>query len=267
MLDIDKYAFLSQLSKVNPVEKIIFSAVTMVICIFLNSVAANIAVFTVMAYMVIVKSGLSATKYIKLLFVPASFLVISVAAIAIEITHARFVPEKIDDIICKFIIDNTAVIMTYENIQKAVKLFFTAIASVSCLYFLILTTHITEIMMILRKIKIPETIIDIMTITYRFIFVMFETVSSIIFSQKSRLGYANVANSFRSLAGIVSNLFSCVLKKADQIYLAMESRCGFGCVNVVLVETGDEISPANIIKIILFEIFIICLSVLTGGTI
>ena len=264
MLDIDKYAFLSRLSKVNPVEKIIFSIVTLTICIFFNSVPANIAVFAAMAYMVIFKGGLNARKYIGLLFVPASFLMISIVAIAIDITHAAFVPQKMNDMVWKLFINNIAVIITYEGIQKAVKLFFTAIASVSCLYFLILTTHITEIIMILRKIKVPEIIIDIMTITYRFICVMLETASCIIFSQTSRLGYTNAGNTYRSLAGIVSSLFSGVLKKADQIYMAMESRCGWGCVNV-LVEPGDKISAVNIIKIIIFEFFIISFSVLTGG--
>ena len=50
----------------------------------------------------------------------------------------------------------------------------------SCLYFLALSTPMTDILNELRKLRIPALLLELMMLTYRFIFVLLEIASSIL---------------------------------------------------------------------------------------
>ena len=136
-----------------------------------------------------------------------------------------------------------------ESIIESVKVLFRSLAAVSCLYFLSLSTPIVELLSVLRKLKVPKLFIELMSLIYRFIFIILDTVNMIYISQNSRLGYSNLKTGYNSLGKLIGSLFLSSYKRSQDMYTALESRCYDGDINVI--ENTYKISYVNIFMIII----------------
>lgn len=251
MISIDKLSYISGLKRVNPMEKFIFSMVTMVICISLNNIIDSIAILLIMSAITIFKGKIPFKNYIKFMSLPLAFLVIGVITIAINVVDN-------EETIFKFTILGITIGGTYNSILIAVELFFKSLGAVSCLYFLILSTPIFEVLSILRKLRVPKLFVELMGLIYRFIFVLLNTANMIYISQNSRLGYSNPRTGFNSLGKLITTLFINSYKRSQDIYTAMESRCYDGDIN--LLEDSYTYSYKNILLIITVEIILITIN-------
>lgn len=262
MISIDKLAYSSELKNVNPIEKFIFSMVTMLMCIALNNIAASSFVIFIMSVITVFKAKIPFKTYIKLMLLPLVFLIVGVTTIAINVIQNN------NHLIFGFNIFNIKLGCTYESILTAARLFFKSLGAVSCLYFLTLTTPVFEVLSVLKKFKVPKLFIELMGLIYRFIFVLLDTANMIYISQNSRLGYSTLRTGFKSLGHLVSMLFISSYKNSQDIYTAMESRCYDGEIN--LLESKYKISYVNIVLILLVEALLIIITlngVIFGGII
>ncbi|MBF0313154.1 MAG: cobalt ECF transporter T component CbiQ [Oligoflexia bacterium] len=135
----------------------------------------------------------------------------------------------------------------------------------SALFFLILTTPIPDITVVLRNLKVPAILLDLLTICYRSIFILMETCEQIRRAQTSRLGYSNYRSSFRSMALLATGLFGRSLTRAHYSGLAMLSR-GYESEVRLLTPEYQLSSPRNlIINIMLGALMLACSLILSGG--
>jgi len=249
MISIDKLAYISKLKKVNPMEKFIFSMVTMLVCISLNNIIDSIIILLLMSVITVIFGKIPFEIYIKMLLLPVAFLIVSIFTIAINVVGVSI------DVIFSFSIYNIKLGCTYDSILTATRLFFKSLASVSCLYFLTFNTPVFEVLSVLRKLKVPKLFVELMGLIYRFIFVLLDTANMIFISQNSRLGYSTIKIGFGSLGKLITNLFISAYKRSQDIYDAMESRCYDGDIN--LLENNYTCSYKNITLIIVIEIILI----------
>ena len=119
------------------------------------------------------------------------------------------------------------------GLQNAIKLFFKALGAVSCLYFLSLNTPMVDLLAVLRKLRVPKLMVELMGLIYRFIFVFLETADNMFIAQNSRLGYSSLSSGYRSLGVLASTLFARAYKHSDDIYTALEARGYDGELNVL----------------------------------
>lgn len=245
MISIDKLSYISKLRYVNPMEKFLFSMITMFCGIFLNNILVSIIIFLVMSFMTLYKAKIPFISYYKLILIPLVFLIIGIITIAINIGYNN-------EFLFSFKILGLTMGCTKEGIYNAMQILFKSMASVSCLYFLALTTPIVEILSVLKKLRVPKLFIELMGLIYRLIFVLFETMNTIYISQTGRLGYSTVRKGYKSLGQLVTTLFVRAYKKSQDMYTAMEARCYNGEINVI--EKRYKISYKNIGMIISFQI-------------
>jgi cobalt/nickel transport system permease protein len=252
MISIDKLAYISELRKINPMEKFLFSIITMIVSISLNNIACSIIVILVTGIITIIKGKIPAKNYGELMLIPFTFLIIGIATIAI-ITIG-----KNQEVLFSITVFNIKLGCTRESIIAASKIFLKALAAVSCLYFLALSTPIFEILIVLRRLKAPKLFVELMGLVYRFIFVLLDTANMIFISQSSRLGYSTIRTGYNSLGKLITSLFISSYKRSQDIYTAMESRCYDGEIN--LIEQNYKVSYKSIFLIILLEIFLLVVS-------
>ncbi|KGN03307.1 cobalt ABC transporter permease [Clostridium novyi A str. 4570] len=245
MISIDKLSYISKLRYVNPMEKFLFSMITMFCGIFLNNILVSIIIFLVMSFMTLYKAKIPFISYYKLILIPLVFLIIGIITIAINIGYNN-------EFLFSFKIFGLTMGCTKEGIYNAMQILFKSMSSVSCLYFLALTTPIVEILSVLKKLRVPKLFIELMGLIYRLIFVLFETMNTIYISQTGRLGYSTVRKGYKSLGQLVTTLFVRAYKKSQDMYTAMEARCYNGEINVI--EKRYKISYKNIGMIISFQI-------------
>ena len=99
-----------------------------------------------------------------------------------------------------------------------------SLACLSALLFLALTTPLSDIISLLRRCKLPETLLDLMTLCYRTLFVLSEAVHETITAQSARLGYTTLNISIRSLGGLISNLIVQVWQRSLALHIAAQAR-------------------------------------------
>jgi cobalt/nickel transport system permease protein len=75
--------------------------------------------------------------------------------------------------------------------------------------------------------------VELMSLIYRFIFVLLETADTMFTAQSSRLGYVDLKTSYRSLGALVSTLFVRAYKRSTDLYTSLESRGYDGDLNVL----------------------------------
>lgn len=227
MINIDKYAYISKLKHTDPMQKFVFSLLTLGVCLWADSVLISITVILIMGWVTVCKGGTHVSFFLKLLLVPMAFLIIGVLTIAISASdnESAFLFSKA--------IAGTYIGVSQVGLQDAMRLFFKAMGAVSCLYYLSLSTPVVDIMAVLRKFKVPRLFIELMGLIYRFIFVMAETADTMFVAQNSRLGYSSISSGYRSMGALVSMLFIRAYKRGDELYTALEARGYDGELNVL----------------------------------
>ncbi|WP_053955478.1 cobalt ECF transporter T component CbiQ [Inediibacterium massiliense] len=248
MISIDKLAYTSTLRRVNPLEKFIFVLSTMMICLICNHMIVSIAVLFTMSFMTVVRGKINFKLYLKFMSIPLAFLIIGIISIALNMGYSK-------DFLFSFGVLGLQFGCTKESIGLAVNILLKSFACVSGLYFLSFTTPMIELLSVLKKLKFPSLLIELMSLIYRFIFVLLETVNMIYIAQDSRLGYVDFKSSYYSLGKLITSLFVTSYKKAQDLYISLEARGYDGEIHVI--ENTYSISYKNLGMMIVFELFLV----------
>lgn len=221
MLLIDQFAYINRLHAIHPLEKMTLSMLLLLFSIFVRDEITALVIFIIMSILIVFIAKIPGMFYVKLLLLPAIFLGISLLTII-------FSYAKAGDILPPFYmhiaIGNWQFFIGKQSVTMAIELFCVALSSISCLYFLILTTSIQSICHILRKLKVPSLFIDLCEITYRFIFVFLQSTERIYIAQHSRLGYHSRQQQLRSASLLITALFIDVWQRSRQLSNAIQAR-------------------------------------------
>lgn len=250
MIVVDKLCYASKLRYVNAGEKFAYAMMTLLICIVSRSMTAAGLVLIVNGFLSVKKGGVRLGRYLKLMAVPFSFLVLSTLAIIVNVSKTPLDAYAVS--VGTFFITGSR-----ESLLFGIQLFLTALASVSCLYFLSLNTTMTDILEVLAGLRCPELMIELMMLIYRYIFVLMETASAIMVSQKSRLGNRSMKSSVQSFGQMGAGLFIRALKRSNALFDSMESRCYDGRIKVLSVQ--HPMKKKEVAGILLFELLLLIL--------
>lgn len=229
MIIIDKYAYNSKIAGYKLSGKLIFAGVPLLLCLFSTSTITNAAVTASMAMATIYWGSMSAGRYLKLLIIPMGFIFIGITAIIIT-----GIGGDQTNIIAAVDLAGYKYGVTYESLGKGILIAMRSIGAISCFYFIALNTPMNSIFAFLQRRKVPQLLVDLMELIYRFIFIIWDEWKRIYTAQASRLGYRNLSSSMRSTGELVTMLFVNCLNRAERINLALESRGfngSFGCLS------------------------------------
>ncbi len=234
---------------------------TMLVCLTFSSPVVSFLVILLMASLIVLRARIPFRFYFKLMLVPMGFLVIGVLTIAVNLARDAtgfFWGVQVGSYILG---------VSTQGLMLSAMLFIKSLAAVSCLYFLSLTTPMVEVFAMCRKLRLPPLLIELMSLVYRYIFVLLETAEKIYISQTSRGGYTNLKTTYVSLGHLFSNLFSKSCHTSKMLYLALLARCYTGELNVL--ERSYHLSGKRMLVIIITDLVLLmvglCWRVLQGG--
>lgn len=248
MLLIDQLSYSSKLRYKNPYVKAFFSVCTLMLCVITRSIIVSMITFLVMGSLTIIKGGTSFSHYNKLIKIPMVFIFLSTISIIVNIS-------KVPLSSVGFPVFGYYISISSDSCFFSARLFLTALSSVSCLYFLSLTTPMTDLLMVLDRLHFPPVLIELMMLIYRFIFILMEIANSLTISMKSRLGYKDFKTSCYSVGSLMAVLLLRSMQKASYLYDAMESRCYNGRIN--LLTNSYPITKKEIVFVGLFELMLL----------
>ena len=207
----------------------------LVICIWANSFLVSVFTALTMLFLIIFIGKTSYKNVFHLMTVPIVFIIMGAAAIAISIG------QNSSDMLFSLHFGNTYFGVSHTSLLSAVRVMIKCFGAVSCMYFLSLTTPMVDLFTLLRKSIIPNFIIEIAELIYRYIFVLFDVSHRIHTAQDARLGYSNLRVSYHSTAQLASNLFIRSFNQAEKTYTAMESRGYDGEINVIMPKINHSV--------------------------
>ncbi|MDM7919369.1 MAG: cobalt ECF transporter T component CbiQ [Methanosarcina sp.] len=155
--------------------------------------------------------------YFKLLLAPMGFAVIGVLIIAF---FSGSGPEML-----AFELLGYPLSIRTDGFELALLVLSRSISGMCCLYFLALSTPMIELFAVLKASRLPESLIELSMLIYRYIFVFLDMAICIRYAQTVRLGYSNFKRSINSLGMLASTLFIRSWEQGDKLFLAMNSRC------------------------------------------
>lgn len=218
ILDIDQIAVTSGLEPVNAELKMLVGLSSLILCLLSKNGMTAIIAALVMIVITLHYGRMKLDNYCHMLLIPASFIVLSGIVLLINISSDKMGYFAIP-IFSKYLS------VTKASLKTASLVTIRAFCSINCLYMISLSTPIYEIIRVLKKCKVPEIVIELMYLIYRFVFVLLEAYHNMKLAAETRLGYINLRRSYQSFFGISSNLLVIAFKKASRSYDAMEARC------------------------------------------
>lgn len=246
MIMMDKWAYSSRLREKNPYSKLLFGVGNLLICVLCRSNVVSLFIFLMMFALVVWIGKMPLKVYLRLLCIPLIFLVISTITVIFEIGHVESAKVLVT-------LAGGHIFITEWSLTRGIQLFLSSFASVTCLYFLAVTTPVIDIIQVLRSFHLPKIMIELMYLIYRFIFLLLETGNAIVVSQDCRLGYKDRKTSMQSTSKMSAVLFIRAYQKADALFSAMESR-GYDGDLCVLSTIGR---PRIVEEILILSIIII----------
>lgn len=217
MLLIDKYAYTNKLANTNPSLKLIAVVMSLIITTAISNNYINMIIFSIMVVLTTFIAKIPLGKYIKILLIPIAFLLISTITILFNISDK-------DIYIWSIRIFSKYIGVTRESIIQFINIITRVFASLSATFFLALTTPLNKLIMVFKKMHIPQAIIELLVLIYRSIFIFLEESKEIYMAQEIRFGYSSFKNSFNSTALLMRALFVRVLVKYEDMVVCLDCK-------------------------------------------
>ncbi len=208
MPTIDHYAWTNRWRDRHPVEKLLPAVILLLLTLILPPLSIGPLVLAGTTLATVYGAQVPWRTWLKVLAAPTAFLLAGVPflAVSIDFTHSfslHFSPD---------------------GWQLALETTVRALAAMSCLALLTLTTPLVDWVPLLRRVGIPAGIVELILLIYRLIFVFAERALTARQAQTARLGYTRLDRSLRSLGGLVGNLFQHSLQQARRLEIGLAAR-------------------------------------------
>lgn len=108
-----------------------------------------------------------------------------------------------------------------EGLNHGFLLMLRIIGAMSLMVFLTATSTINQMIFAAAWFKLPHSMIEIMTIAYRYIFVLVEEIERIYKAQKVRLGHQGYKSSLKSFGNLGGMVILRVFDKSNKLFNSM----------------------------------------------
>jgi cobalt/nickel transport system permease protein len=123
--------------------------------------------------------------------------------------------------------------ITAAGLERAGLLLARIAACMSCFFFLMFTTPFGELLQVLRRLRMPQIVLELMLIMYRFLFLLTDAAHGMMLARRLRGGRRGFKARLRETAGMAGALFGNTMHRYYGLSHGLMTR-GF---------TGDIILP------------------------
>lgn len=230
---LDFIAYQNQLRFVSPVWKFAFA----IILIILSISSHPIVQFTIFLWMMFWTLGYARIPWkVYFIFLGTSllFFLVSLPALLFEIdTTVKFSGACL----YSWQIFHWTIYVTEDGLSLALGIFFRLLASLSCLLFILFTIPFLELLQVMKKMKMPQVLIDLTLVMYRFIFILIDTAFSMVIAQRARGGQATFLGKVRDMSLVVVHLFGKAMQRYNGISQGYTARGIAGEITLPPMET------------------------------
>ena len=220
----------------------------LILCLLSTAYAAPLFIALVLSAAILLPARVDVKTYVELFFIPLWFALMS-ATVIVLISGGEHSYWSWDPL--PFL----PLSVTRESINMGFFILCRVIGGMSALLFIALTTPMTDLFIIMRKIHVPDFVIDLAMIIYRTIFFLMDQVRQIHQAQVMRLGYSTWRESIRSFSMMCGSAFIASWDAGEDLVRAMDARCYDGKFALL-----GENRPVELRPLAAFIIFVVASS-------
>ena len=211
----EQSAYSNRWRRVSPVAKGLFSFCGIIAAFAAASPRTALLIAFVMSAITIIGAGIPLIRYLRVTAPPLLFLLASALSLLFSLNFGTTAA-------------GVSLHLAESGFSLVAQVSSRSLACLTSMIFLALTTPLPDIISLLRRCRVPETLLDLMTICYRTLFVLSEAVNETMTAQSARLGYTTLVISMRSTGGLISNLAVQVWQRSLALHNAAEARGNTG---------------------------------------
>lgn len=211
---IERCAYASRWRYVSPAAKGGFALAGLVAALAAPTPVVALAVAGVLLAVAVVGAGVPIGAFLRVAAPASGFLVLSAASLLVSLSvDASGVPS-----------------WRYapEMLPAVALLAARSLAALVALLGLVMSTPLPDLIALLRRLRVPEVLLDLMVLSYRLLFVLSESLRDTYTAQAARLGHGSGVLRLRSLGGLVASLSVQVWTRAQALQQAADARNGDG---------------------------------------
>ncbi len=241
----EQTAYSNRWRTVSPAAKGCFSLSALVAAFVASSPRMNLLTALLLIAITTMGAGVPLWRYLRIALPTLLFLLVSTATLAFSVSFSM-----------------SSLTLSLQpataELPRVALVCSRSLASLTALLFLGLTTPLNDIIGLLRRCRVPALLLDLMTLCYRTLFVLSETVHQTMTAQSARLGYGGLRRSFRSLGCLIAGLTIQIWQRSEALHRAALARNNDGALRFLEAEFPD--APRAITCAILAGISLIFLA-------
>jgi len=206
---IEQSAYANRWRRVAPAAKGVFALAGLVAAFAAATPGAAVAVTALIVIVTLAGARVAPLRYLRVAAPALFFLAISCLSLAFSLSAD---------------LQLSAFDPTPAGVHKIAEVGARSLGALAALLFLALTTPLVDLIALLRRVKAPEVLLEIMVLCYRMLFVFSEAVHDTLTAQSARLGYSTNRLALRSLGGLAANLALQVWQRAGDLHVAAQAR-------------------------------------------
>lgn len=206
---IEQCAYGNRWRSVSPAAKGLFTLGGFVAAFLAGQPAGAETVAALIVLVIVLGAGIAPGRFLRVAVPPLGFLLIGSLSLAYSLDFAG---------------DGLVVYWLPEGWAPVERLAGRSLGALAALLFLALTTPMVDLIALLRRLKTPEVLLEIMVLCYRMLFVFSEALNSTRTAQAARLGYATPRLALHSLGGLTASLSLQIWQRAHDLNTAARSR-------------------------------------------
>ena len=225
MRRIDRWAYGNRITRLHPAWKAGCSLLAILVALVASRVDVSFGVLAIMVGLSIGWAGLPARPVLSLTLGEASFLALAVVGVAVSVSTG---PTPGGWQVGPLWLGTSEAALGTAGVLLA-----RAMACVAALNFLALTTPMVAIVDLLRSLRVSEVLIDLMTLVYRFIFVLLDTLERMVLASQARLGFRDARRMLHTSGRIGAALFVETFRRSRNLEHALRGRGWDGSLRVL----------------------------------
>jgi cobalt/nickel transport system permease protein len=253
---LDDYAHSNALRQTSPRLKLMLGLGAILLCVSSGTPAAPLFIAFTMSLITVRLAKIPRRFYSTLLIIPFTFSLLSAAVVAFM--HGG------GDPLFAFSAFGISWVVSEGGVSLAGLLMARTFGGMCSLFFIALTTPMIEIFSVLKSLGLPDFLVELSMLMYRYIFVFLDQAARIRSAQVMRLGDVKVKNSMNSFAMMASVLFLSSWEQGERLIVAMDSRCYDGKLELMEPE-GVAAAPGQVLAVAAYLVAAATIAVLTRG--
>lgn len=207
---IEQAAYVSSWRPVSPAAKGLFALAGLIAAFAAPNPGGALAVAALLIVIAWLAAGIPALLYLRVATAPLVFLALSSLSLAVSLGSTGD--------------GGLTLAMAPDAGNQVARVGGRSLGALAAMLLLVLTTPLPDLIALLRRLKTPELLLDLMVLSYRMLSVFTTAVHDTLTAQSARLGYATRRLAWRSLAMLVANLAVQVWRRARALHAAAQAR-------------------------------------------